>query len=128
MTLSMMATPLEGSCRNLPALLSHSGFLPGFLLLLVGDRGWPHLLWVSNTCSAQAAWGELKGFTLLRAAALRCVNSNQEPQEEDEAGWVLSHKISPVFSSSQLFISARCKGPDTRAAERGAALCVTHRR
>lgn len=55
----------------------------------------------------------MKGFTLLRAAALGCVNSNQEleEEEEDEAGWVLSQKTSRVFFSFQLFIKAQCKGP-----------------
>lgn len=125
----MMATPLESSCRSLPAPLSHSGFLPGFLLLLVGDqgRGGCELGPISFGCQThplllKLLWGEMKGFTLLRAAALHCVNSNQELEEEeedDEAGWVLSQKISPVFFSFQLFIKARCKGPDTRPAEPG---------
>lgn len=125
----MMATPLESSCRNLPGPLSHSGFLPGFLLLLVCDRGrcGCELGPISFGCQTHPVllkllWGEMKGFTLLRAAALRCVNSNQEPEEEeedDEAGCVLSQKISPVFFSFQPFIKARCKGPDTRPAQPG---------
>lgn len=128
MTSYVMATPLESSCRSLPAPLSHSGFLPGFLLPLVGDQGrcGCELGPISFGCQThplllRLLWGEMKGFTLLRAAALRCVNSNQEleEEEEDEAGWVLSQKISPVFFSFQLFIKARCKGPDTRPAEPG---------
>ena len=68
----------------------------------------------------------MKGFTLLRAAAVRCMNSYQELEEEDEAGWVLSQKISPLFFSCQLFIKAQCKGPDTRPARPGCCdLCDT---
>lgn len=68
----------------------------------------------------------MKGFTPLRAAAVRCVNSYQEPEEDDEAGWVLSQKIRPLLFSFQLFIKAQCKGPDTRPAWPGCCdLCDT---
>lgn len=106
------------------------------LLLLVGDQGRCvcELGPISFGCHTHPLLlrllrGEVKGITLLRAAAPRCVNSNQElEEEEDEAGWVLRQKRSPVFFSFQLFIKAQCKGPDTRPAEPGCVMCVTHER
>lgn len=88
-----------------------------------GQRGCelgPGLLWVPNAPSAPrtAVVREMKGVTSQRAAAAGCVNSHQE-LEEDEAGWVLSQKLSPLFLSFQLFIKAQCKRPDTCPAPPG---------
>lgn len=56
----------------------------------------PHHLWVSNTPSAPqtASGGEMKGCTPPQAAAVGCVKSYQE-SEDDEAGQGLSQKNKP---------------------------------
>lgn len=59
----MTATPLDSSCRNLPAPLSHSGFLAGFLLLLEVSVSWaPSPLGAKHILCPQTAPGGDEGL------------------------------------------------------------------
>jgi len=139
MTSYIATAPLQQSSSSLPAL-AELQLLPrpvppaagkGVRSVAEADTG------VSGTPGSFGCWvhplllellfaGETKGFTPLQAAAVRCRNSYQELEEEDEGGWVWSQKPSPLFLCFQLFIKAQCKGPDTRPARPGCCdLCDT---